>query len=118
MTAPAVAWAEVADLLDAAADELVRRGWCQGYNGDDGSDPDGCRVCADGALYAATTGDPWPDPADSDSNRLLRLHARRVLREVADAPAVTSWNDTKGRTAEQVVAAVRQAARVARGRAA
>jgi hypothetical protein len=120
--ATAVAWGEVADLLDTAGDELERRGWCQGVDGDDGSDPDGCRVCLDGALYAATTGSPFPDPADFHTGNVgLRCEARQVLREVIGLPfpePLTSWNDQPGRTAEQVIAAVRQAARVARGRAA
>jgi hypothetical protein len=119
--AEAVAWAEVARLLNTAADELERRGWCQGDFGDDGSDPDGCRVCLDGALYAATTGSPFPDPADSYGNQVLRFRARELIREAArisSIATVTGWNDRRGRTAEQVIAAVRQAARVARGRAA
>lgn len=78
-----------ADVLDAAADLLDRDGWCQGT----GHMPSGQR-CVENALDSI-------DPFSSDPSRALY----RVV-----GPVVT-WNDTPGRTQEEVTSTLRRVAR-------
>ena len=109
--------AETAADLRAAADLIERDGWTQGrYH------LDGCH-CALGAIATAITGDPQADPdegifaadADGDMKMWTRWgRATRVLRWQIDGPgaAISEWNDEHGRTAEEVVAKMREAADV------
>ncbi|MGE0289088.1 MAG: hypothetical protein AB7I42_22820 [Bradyrhizobium sp.] len=98
--------AAVATLRDAAA--LVERGWTQGAwarnaagNGVFYDAPDAVRWCAIGAI--------WADDKDRRWGALLAL-GRHVGIEVS------AWNDLPGRTADEVLAALRDCAdRVERG---
>ena len=81
-----------AEILRAAA-HRVRQGWCQGgYS-------DGQRLCAIGAVDYAAQGDD-----DVLCDALERL--RTILGHVS----IVQWNDSKGRTAEQVAQAMEHAA--------
>ncbi len=83
-------WQET--LLDAA-DQLERRGWCQGRTVDNEG-----RMCALGALIAVAghaTHDEW----------LAHVKLQEVVGDRVDL-----WNDAPERTKEDVVAAFRQAA--------
>ncbi|MGI5162777.1 DUF6197 family protein [Spirillospora sp. CA-253888] len=113
-------------ILDAAADLVVRDGWArEDWFIPFGDTPPGeCRKCAAGAINTASGLAP-DDEEHDDASRLaaLRTLALRVdagVREADDrgwagftayVNAVAEWNDEPGRTAEQVVAALRSCAR-------
>ena len=82
--------AEVQAVLDAAADLLERDGWCQDtffdYKG---------RRCIRRAI------------GDCGPTRSLRYQAANIVRERVDSMFLTEWNDAKGRTAAEVIAALR-----------
>lgn len=82
--------AQVAADLRAAADVLRRDGWTQGGLSADG------RHCAIEALFRATAG----------VGRALVAHD--ALR--SQVGKVATWNDTPGRTADEVIAALEAAA--------
>jgi hypothetical protein len=84
----------VADKLRAAADLLAADGWIQGKLEDDQG-----RHCMTGALNAVT-GD------DQD----VYFAVFRVVRDYLGGLRLTWWNDEAGRTAEQVVAVLRETA--------
>lgn len=101
----------VPDLLRAARVELDRRGWTQ----NDHENPAG-KVCLIGALNAALAGDPIEGPSTPDGWRLLggalvqQIAPVRSLEEF-EYPEdlgyylirhVTAWNDTPGRTLDDV----------------
>jgi putative intracellular protease/amidase len=99
----------VADVLDRAADVIAERGHCKGdYEGPDGS------VCAIGALLVAIAGGP-ADPLNA-----RQFHTYMSARDWASdvvGNAVARWNDAPERTADEVIAALREAARRERGAA-
>jgi hypothetical protein len=63
----------------------------------------GCRACALGAIEAAAVGD-----------RRLVMKAEKYLELVTETPFIPAWNDAKGRTQNDVVAALKVAASAAR----
>lgn len=81
-----------ADVLDAAADRLARDGWCQGdyYRG--------TRSCAEGALLSVHV-----EPR-------IRIAACEALFEAVGRTDIPAWNDRTGRTAEEVIAKLREVA--------
>lgn len=85
----------VAAILQKAADMIDRRGWCQGM----GMDGMG-RVCAVRAI-GTVAGD----------NVVFASDALRRLEDHLNIRFVSLWNDVKGRTKDEVVAALRAAAR-------
>lgn len=89
-----------ADVLERAAELLERDGWCQRQL----HHCDGSR-CVRGAIIDAAleVGEGSLPPSE-----WLRRHlgAKRSLPE---------WNDDPGRTADEVIAKLREAAKVARG---
>lgn len=89
--------AQVAADLRAAADVLERDGWTQGEY----EQPDGCK-CISGALRSVCGG---IDTTDTDRY----LSAWYALRPVIGRGAI-NWNDEPGRTADEVIAALRTAA--------
>lgn len=96
---------EVSGILNRAADVIVERGWTTGEIQDRRG-----AVCLVGALNLAITGNSL-DPVFG--NRKWSL-AEAYLREVTDAPGhAWEWNDVPGRTKEQVIGALREAARIA-----
>jgi hypothetical protein len=88
----------VADRLRAAADLLATNGWIQGTPEDDQG-----RHCMAGALYAVT---------DAEGVYLAASQAVREHLNDLDATSwgLVSWNDRAGRTAEQVIAVLRETA--------
>lgn len=83
-----------ADVLDKAADVIVERGWCQReYEGEDG------RVCVVGAMGQVSHGKPWNDAYTALSTYLGTRHT-----------ALSYWNDVPGRTAGEVITALRSCA--------
>lgn len=101
----------LADVLDKAAEIIARNGWMQ----DDfydftqsqvwGKEPKDCRVCAYGAIHIALTGMPQPpeeDGPDPDEAAYALLDFIGV-----EGRDLGSWNDQNGRTAEEVVQAMR-----------
>jgi hypothetical protein len=84
---------ETGKVLMRAAEIVRERGWCQlDYEDDQG------RVCAAGALYAAS-GDEWP---------YVAMGRRRLAASLGRA--VETWNDVPGRTKEEVIEALERAA--------
>lgn len=97
----------VPSILRAAADDIVRLGWCQFTYRDES----GC-LCGMGAVITACGVDPYGQGGRSypyGSNARLVDACRGYLTEWLGGP-FASWNDEPGRTQDQVVAALRQAA--------
>lgn len=113
------------ELLRKAADEIRRRGWWQGDfaqpyvgSGDEGDWYQNCPVCLWGAVNAAAQdGDPWW--RTRDERRDLGRAAQLVVKAGGGAADdegdyhVASWNDTEGRTVEEVLGAFEKAAQAA-----
>jgi len=97
----------VPDLLRAAHNELNHRGWAQ----NDYENPAG-EVCLIGALNAAVAGDPIEEPSTPDGWRLLGGALNALVQQIAPFRSdeefeyltghVTTWNDTPGRTLDDV----------------
>lgn len=106
---------ETAEILNKAADVIEERGWYQGLS----QDPDGTGVCALGAICVAVGLDPHALAELGEGDDA----AARAGVEAADALEdwlgldlpVTQWNDEYVDTAEQVVTALREAAKAAEG---
>jgi hypothetical protein len=92
-----------AEILRRAADVLRRDGWCQG----DMRRADGHR-CMAGAVIAAmvTVDGHWSRAIEHAFFSVIGTHDR------------TGWNDTPGRTAAEVIAALEAAAVLAESEAA
>lgn len=78
--------------LNAVADPLEERGWCQGVTRDFQG-----RFCLGGAIgwvLDVTTGQRW---------KLARQEVQLRIGTLS----VASWNDTPGRTVEEVLAVLR-----------
>jgi hypothetical protein len=84
-----------AKILNKAADLIDLHGWCQGEM----QSNQGC-YCVLGAINAVTR-TPLRDPA------------RDAVREEIFGASISSWNDQKGRTVDQVTTTLRNAARTA-----
>ena len=99
--------AQVAADLRAAADVLERDGWTQGSYTDD----NGC-YCAAGAVLKAMRYDLSEGGDYMRAVEAFEAVLRQVLRAGSSAPegAVIAWNDAAGRTAAEVIAALRAAA--------
>jgi hypothetical protein len=94
----------VADVLDRAADVIVERGHHKGsYEGWDGT------VCAGGALRVAITGKPFTRFTGA-GEAVTYMSARDRLCDLLGSP-IARWNDAPDRTADEVIAALREAAR-------
>lgn len=78
------------EILDKAADKIVECGWCRGVRRP--------RVCAVNAMAAAVK------DGFCHASLALRQHLGLSGRSVAD------WNDAPGRTQEEVIAKLREAA--------
>jgi hypothetical protein len=107
-----------AEILTEAADLIERHGHCKGAF----VSPDG-RFCAGGAMrVAAGVMDRSGRTVDVDLDAKwaaldVAAHAfRSHLGRVVAAVDTITWNDAPGRTQDQVVAALREAAGKAEGR--
>lgn len=90
------------EVLLAAADHIEAHGWTQGKWGHKGEP-----CCAEGAIVVAVQqqqgyifGPLWA----------VSLAAKQLLRNTL-SQQITSWNDAPGRTRDEVVRALREAAR-------
>ncbi len=84
---------KVADDLDAAADYLRTFGWCQNIYGGGGGP-----ACMRGAMMQNQNAGPEDEAA---------IYAViRVIRSIS----IASWNDSPGRTADEVIDALMEAA--------
>ncbi|MFE5877800.1 hypothetical protein ACFQ6H_21265 [Rhodococcus sp. NPDC056506] len=95
---------EVATVLNRAADLLEQDGWTQGKM----RDSNGCR-CALGAMDRALL-DLHRGPANLRINDLYVETMLNLRREIGQNN-IPIWNDTPGRTATEVIAALRNAAK-------
>lgn len=103
MTQPTFSDHQVSKVLNDAADIIAANGLCKGAFG--WSRRDGKR-CALGAISDAAE-------FAAEFAYLVERLAVNVLREVI-GDEVGKWNDAKSRTAAEVVAALREAAQLAR----
>jgi hypothetical protein len=95
---------DVGKVLLDAADYIERHGWCQHIYQDHAG-----KVCAAGALLHVAIPDTYhPTVREKASLALLAL---AKLKKYLGTDWIGSWNDMRGRTKEQVVAALRGAAR-------
>jgi hypothetical protein len=104
---------EVGQVLWDAADEIERRGWCQ----NDLVTAEG-RICLQGAMYAVIGGAFHGVGSSlrvvcSLTQQKLFYNANTALMNYLGIASPWMWNDRKGRTKEEVVTALRSAARVA-----
>lgn len=97
IAAPQEPWRKA--LLDAA-EHLRKAGWLQG----DWGEAEGPR-CVGGALSLVTY-----ERADSSAACYARCEARNALCRVIGDDDIVTWNNTPGRTKEQVISALTAAA--------
>ncbi|MGC0365060.1 hypothetical protein ABH922_003044 [Rhodococcus sp. 27YEA15] len=95
---------DVSTILNTAADILEQDGWTQGKAVDRIT---GCR-CAIGAINEAA-GLTLAGPASTESITVWRDAVFAVRRKIGYS-SVPAWNDAEGRTAIEVIAALRAAA--------
>lgn len=91
------------DLLHAA-EFLEIYGWCQGRMGDLSG-----RVCAYGAIKEASGSDYFREPLYKFATHLGLLYRAGDIRSMAGE--VARWNDVPTRTKQEVLNALREAAR-------
>ena len=95
---------KVDDTLNLAAELVEKRGWTQKtYETRDG------QVCLMGAVHMALGIEPNVFTDDETFN--IYLAARDRLQDILDVDSPIEWNDQPERTKEQVVSALRAAAR-------
>lgn len=117
-TTPAPTKAEIAGVLNKAADHLDRVGLTKGYlydedQADAGTPRTDCRVCAVGAINVAVHGLPsYSVTQVSDEQQELGAVAQEALAAHLDLGTTTvpQWNDAKARQKRQVVKAFRDTA--------
>lgn len=110
--------ATVPEVLDRAADLIGARGWAQGADAAylaelDNDEP----VCVGLAIQFAAGlsrfASRWAQPEEYARSKA----ATDFLRGRLDAVGVADWNDVEGRTKDEVVTALREAAAAARAEA-
>lgn len=95
------------EVIREARNQLFERGWHQGgYEGPDGS------VCMAGAVNAALTGRPRLLASESNATFAL-IDAVRAPLEAASDGHVPHFNDTEGRTFDEVIEAFDRAEKFA-----
>ena len=97
---------EVGKILLDAADYIERKGWCQRVNSNIGGE-----VCAWGAIAIVLEVSPDFHVLTHTEQRALVKLVDYLGGGVRLVGEIVRWNDTPGRTKEQVVAALRAAAR-------
>lgn len=105
--------AETAAILDEAANVIEWNGWTQGFYYDASVDlpPAECPVCPIGAIGLAM------GATNPKTDRAFGSPAEIALERYLGIAAVIDWNDDPDRTAAEVIAALRGAARAERERA-
>lgn len=101
-----------ADVLRAAKQVLIERGWTQGKYVDDF----GC-VCSFGAINVAVTGDPRQSGSYRSSEEQAATEASRLVSKAVDRELLDIWNDAVGRTKDDVLAAFDKAIALAEAEA-
>lgn len=99
--------------LEAAAEAILRRGWHQGgYVGKDGA------ICSLGGLNLAIYGDVMGCGMGSREQQarlaLWRAIGTLPMPSAADGDGIAGWNDTPGRSLEDVLLVFKQAAEAER----
>lgn len=117
-TAPAPA--DIAAVLDLAADHLDSVGWIQGapYDEDKAEEKtplEECRVSVESAIRVAVYGKPRCGREATDEQVYLVLAAWQALAEHLGGVELAAWNDEAARTAGDVKATLRAAAKGLRG---
>jgi hypothetical protein len=94
------------EVLNTAADLLERDGWTQKRMYDDGT------RCMVGAMLCAATGiESYVRMSDFTEDQLnVYQEGRQTVVELLGSFMLTGWNDTPGRTQEEVVQVLRDAA--------
>jgi hypothetical protein len=104
---------QAASDLYATADMIERDGWHQGSNWNDlaGKLPNEAPACFFGSAYKVVHGFPWYPTSVAALDRANAAgYAVAGFLKLPSLHAVASWNDERGRTAEEVCAVIRQAA--------
>lgn len=110
------------ETLTEARDLLINEGWTQGIYFEVLDDSGVCHRCAMGALRQYDTDDESPHAiATMDVQNILLQAMRQVSNDHPDGPeydflSVIEWNDTVGRTKEQVIEAFNKAIELAKAR--
>lgn len=121
------------EILDKAAEIIERDGWIQGkYYQTDRHNPKSDQAanehgpcCQAGAISRAAYGTAWASYAEradnreaqeasSRADRYMRLYLVREGKAVGEHASPIEWNDRPNRTADEVTAALRGAAEMAR----
>lgn len=92
-------------LLRDAADRIARDGWCQGKYAD------GRRRCLLGAIGFSIVNEIPEENVHAACQVRAVLRARGV--SVNGHVSIAAWNDAPGRTADEVIALLREAAEAA-----
>lgn len=87
----------VADALNAAADLIETKGWCQGFYTNDAGG-----MCIEGALIRAT---------EADERDSVGLFTNAAAAIIAHGKGFVAFNDTPGRTAAEVIGLLRDTAK-------
>lgn len=101
---------ETAAILDEAADIIERNGHCKGFYYETTVDlaPAECPVCPLGAIGLAM------GATNPKTDRAFGSPAEVALERYLDVATVADWNDDPDRTVDEVIAALRGAARAER----
>ncbi|MCX4444772.1 DUF6197 family protein [Streptomyces albidoflavus] len=111
MTTPTPA--EVADVLDRAADHIDRVGWIQGgwYTVTAEAEPKDSPMDADSALMVAAGGTPIAALVSlTRAQTAVYYLAKAAMRHYTGYVGLVQWNDMSGRTKDEVTAVMRAAA--------
>lgn len=116
---------KASDVLDKAADIIIRDGWCQGeyYKSSMSMDDEvdalvkHAPCCQAGAIYRAIWGKAWAAThivGIPEADRVTLDEASHYMKVHLRVDSPIAWNDAEGRTAGEVIAALRAAAELAR----
>ncbi len=109
---------DVVEVLTKARERLRGR-WYQGFYYDERLDFEGdwydtCRVCALGAVRWAVAGSPHVDAITLRHEVDIYKAARLLTKTLSDGLWITAFNDAKGRTEDEVLAAFDKAIELAK----
>lgn len=111
--------ADIASVLDKAANHIDLFGWTQNALYDEaqamGTPLKRCRVCAMGAINSAVYGGPQYPVRERDLNPAGEMAVEHLRMYLGINVSVAQWNDQKLRTQDEVTAAMRSAAAELRG---
>lgn len=103
-----------AEVLRAAADRIEKYGWCQGGTGEQGERRCAMRAISHAidAAFNVTIATDRRSPAAHVAKRAFEGARVALMKHLnlTGGWAVPGWNDAPGRTAEEVIAALRGAA--------